>query len=83
MRLGPDAATVNVMADELSPEEAGRITVMAVTSDVERWARSAAVGGNVSLRELYRVLDTLRSTSLPTPLAMRASHPESPCNSAR
>jgi hypothetical protein len=67
MCRGAAPASVNTMSDELSPEEAGRITVMAVTADLEHWARRAAVGGNVSLRELYGVLDTLRSTSLPTP----------------
>jgi hypothetical protein len=67
MCLGSAAATVNVMSDELSSEEAGRITVMAVTADLEHWARSAAVGGKISLRDLYQALDALRSTSLPTP----------------
>jgi hypothetical protein len=45
---------------------AGRITVMAVTPDVKRWARPPAVGNSISLRELYHVLDPHRSTSLPT-----------------
>jgi hypothetical protein len=67
MRPGAAAAIVVAMSDEISPEEAGRVTVMAVTSDLEHWARSAVVGEYVSLRELFRVLDTLRSTSLPTP----------------
>ncbi|MDT7546523.1 MAG: hypothetical protein QOE99_2633 [Actinomycetota bacterium] len=64
---GAAAAIVIAMSDEISPEEAGRVTVMAVASDLEHWARSAVVGEYVSVRELFRVLDTLRSTSLPTP----------------
>ena len=50
---------------DLSAEEASRMAVTAVTSDVEYWARCVAVAGHVGLNDLTRVLDVIRRSSLP------------------
>jgi hypothetical protein len=51
--------------DELTPEQASRQAVTAVTADLEYWASNAAVGGQVSLSDLIRVLDVFREASVP------------------
>jgi hypothetical protein len=50
---------------ELTAEAASRMAVTAVTSDLEYWARGAAVAGYVGLNDLTRVLDAIRLSSLP------------------
>lgn len=50
---------------DLTVEEASRMAVTAVTSDVEYWARSVAVAGHVGLNDLTRVLEVIRQSSLP------------------
>jgi hypothetical protein len=49
---------------DLTVEEASRMAVAAVTSDLEYWARSVAVDGRVGLNDLARVLDVIRQSSL-------------------
>jgi hypothetical protein len=49
--------------DELTVEQASRMAVTAVTTDLEYWARSASVDGRVGLNELARVLDVIREAS--------------------
>ena len=48
---------------ELTPEHAGRLTAIAVTADLEYWARTAAVDGRVGLNDLTRALDVVREAS--------------------
>jgi hypothetical protein len=52
---------------ELTAEQASRMAVTAVTTDLEFWARCAAVGGRVGLNELTRILDVIREASAPEP----------------
>jgi hypothetical protein len=49
---------------ELTVEEASRLAVTAVTSDLEYWACSASVDGRVGLNDLVRVLDVIRRSSV-------------------
>jgi hypothetical protein len=49
---------------ELTPEQASRMAVTAVTSDLEFWARAASVDGYVGLNDLTRTLDMIRATTL-------------------
>ena len=49
----------------LTVEEASRMAVTAVTSDVEYWARCVAVAGYLGLNDLTRVLEVIRQSSLP------------------
>ncbi|MCW2542305.1 MAG: hypothetical protein JWN95_4030 [Frankiales bacterium] len=51
--------------DLLTPEEASRLAVTAVTADVEYWARAASVDGFVGLNDLTRALDVIRDVSVP------------------
>jgi hypothetical protein len=51
--------------DELTPEQASRMTVTAVTADLEYWARTASVEGRVGLNDLTRTLDLIREASTP------------------
>jgi hypothetical protein len=51
--------------DELTTEQASRQAVTAVTADLEYWASSMAVGGQVGLNDLIRTLDMLREASVP------------------
>jgi hypothetical protein len=51
--------------DELTPEQASRMTVTAVTADLEYWARTASVDGRVGLNDLTRTLDLIREASTP------------------
>jgi hypothetical protein len=48
---------------ELMPERASRMTAIAVTADLEYWARAAAVDGRVGLNDLTRALDVVREAS--------------------
>jgi hypothetical protein len=58
------------MDDELTPEQASRLAATAVVADLEYWANSAAVGGQVGLNDLVRALDVLREASVPeSPIA--------------
>ena len=50
---------------ELTADEASRMAVTAVTSDVEYWARSASVDGRVGLNDLLRVFEVIRQASVP------------------
>jgi hypothetical protein len=51
-------------SDDLTPEQASRMAVIAVTSDLEFWARSVSVEGQVGLNDLTRTLDMIRDASL-------------------
>jgi hypothetical protein len=51
--------------DELTPEQASRLTVTAVTADLEYWARTASVDGRVGLNDLIRALDVIRQAGTP------------------
>jgi hypothetical protein len=51
---------------KLTVEEASRLAVTALTTDLEYWARAVAVDGRVGLNDLTRALDTVRETSVPT-----------------
>jgi hypothetical protein len=54
--------------EELTPEQASRMSVTAVAADLEYWARSASVDGRVGLNDLTRTLDVIREAStLETP----------------
>ncbi|MDQ1731608.1 MAG: hypothetical protein QOK10_1767 [Pseudonocardiales bacterium] len=46
--------------DELTAEQASRMTVTAVAADLEYWARLASVNGRVGLNDLTRALDVIR-----------------------
>jgi hypothetical protein len=46
--------------DELTAEQASRMTVTAVTADLEYWARIISVDGRVGLNDLTRALDVIR-----------------------
>jgi hypothetical protein len=49
----------------LCPEQASRMAVTAVTSDVEFWARCNSVDGRVGVNDLIRTLDVIREASIP------------------
>ncbi|MDQ1736877.1 MAG: hypothetical protein QOH56_3128 [Pseudonocardiales bacterium] len=49
--------------NELTAEQASRMTVTAVTADLEYWARAASVDGRVGLNDLTRTLDVIREAS--------------------
>jgi hypothetical protein len=49
----------------LSVDEASRLAVTATSDDLEGWARSVAVNGQVELAELVDALDLLRAASTP------------------
>jgi hypothetical protein len=51
----------------LTTDEASRLAVIAVTADLEYWAGTASVNGQVALNELLRILDMLRQASTPEP----------------
>jgi hypothetical protein len=52
-------------APQLSVDEASRLAVTATVADLEDWARSTAVQGQVDLIDLIDVLDVLRADSVP------------------
>ena len=49
----------------LSVDEASRLAVTATADDLQDWALSVAVHGQVGLRDLVDVLDVLRAHSIP------------------
>lgn len=49
----------------LSVEDASRLAVTATVADVEHWARSVAVRGQIDLHDLVGALETLRAASIP------------------
>ena len=51
--------------EPLSVDEASRLAVTATVADVQDWALSAAVRGQVALTDLFDVLDVLRAASVP------------------
>jgi hypothetical protein len=53
------------MHEELTTEQASRLSVTAVAADLEHWARNVSVDGRVGLNDLTRVLDVIREASLP------------------
>ena len=57
----------------LIAEQASRVAVTTVNSDLEFWARTASVDGRVGLNHLTRTLDVIRLAS--TPEADRFSMP--------
>jgi hypothetical protein len=58
--------TTNDAHDELTVEQASRLAVIAVTADLEYWARTASSGdGRVGLNELVRILDVIRLDTTP------------------
>jgi len=63
----PQASTTNGMNahHELGLEQASRMAVTAVTSDLEFWARTASVDGRVGLNDLTGTLDVIRLASTP------------------
>jgi hypothetical protein len=50
---------------ELTPEQASRMAVTAVTSDLQFWSCTASVDGRVGLHDLTRTLDVIRQASTP------------------
>jgi hypothetical protein len=48
-------------SQQLSVEEASRLAVSATAADLEYWARSAAVHGQIDLADLVGVLDVFRA----------------------
>jgi hypothetical protein len=60
---------------ELTAEQASRMAVTAVTTDLEYWARCASVDGRVGLNELTRTLDVIREASAPEPDCLDAVLP--------
>jgi hypothetical protein len=56
-------------AEHLSVEDASRLAVTATAADLEYWARTVAVDGQVGLNDLVRCLDMLREASAPEPSA--------------
>jgi hypothetical protein len=50
--------------EELTPEQASRMSVTAVTADLEFWARTASVDGRIGLNDLTRTLDVIREASM-------------------
>ena len=49
----------------LTVDEASRLAVMATVADLEYWASSVSVHGQVSLDDLAGVLDALRTACAP------------------
>jgi hypothetical protein len=48
---------------ELTAEHASRMTAITVAADLEYWARTASVDGQVGLNDLTRALDVIREAS--------------------
>jgi len=53
--------------DQMSVDEASRLAVTATAADLQDWALSVAVLGQVGLDDLFDVLDVLRADSVPQP----------------
>lgn len=51
----------------ITAEQASRMAVTALASDIEYWARESARDGQVSVDDLTRVLDVVREASRPMP----------------
>ena len=49
--------------EELTAEQASRMSVTAVAADLEYWARTTSVDGRVGLNDLTRTLDVIREAS--------------------
>jgi hypothetical protein len=56
----------------LSVDEASRLAVTATVTDLEDWARNAAVRGQVDLDDLVTVLDFVRAESVPQDITSAA-----------
>jgi hypothetical protein len=56
---------MNEYDDELTPEQASRLAVTALVTDLEYWARTFSVDGAVGVNDLTRALDTFREASIP------------------
>jgi hypothetical protein len=52
-------------AQQLTVDEASRLAVTATVADLEEWAHSVAVHGQVDLDDLVGILDALREDSIP------------------
>ena len=52
-------------SDELTPEQASRLAITALVTDLESWAYTVSVEGAVELSDLTRTLDMFRQASLP------------------
>jgi len=52
-------------AEQLSADEASRLAVTATVADLEYWARTVAVHGQIDLDDLVGSLDALRTASAP------------------
>jgi len=50
---------------DLTPEYASRLAVTALVADLEHWAISVAVDGQVAAEDLIRTLDLVREAALP------------------
>jgi hypothetical protein len=61
-------------AQQLSVDEASRLAVTATAADLEHWARSAAVHGQVDVDDLIGCLDALRAASVPEHAAPALIH---------
>ena len=53
------------ISQPLSVDEASRLAVTATAADLEDWAHSAAVQGQVDLQDLVGILDVIREASAP------------------
>ena len=52
-------------SDELTPEQASRLAITALVTDLQSWALTASVDGAVHLDDLTRTLDIFREASVP------------------
>jgi hypothetical protein len=74
--MSGDRATVPLMSDEeiemngpdttmeLTSELASRMAVVAVTADIEFWARTVSVHGLVGVQDLTRTLEVIRNAAM-------------------
>lgn len=56
---------MNEHGEELTPEQASRLAVTALVTDLEYWARTVSVDGSVGVNDLTRALDIFREASVP------------------
>jgi hypothetical protein len=56
---------MNEHDDELTPEQASRLAITALVTDLEYWARTVSVDGAVGVNDLTRTLDIFREASVP------------------
>jgi hypothetical protein len=52
--------------EEITAEQASRLAVTALATDLEYWARTVSVDSRVGLNDLTRALDAVRDASVPT-----------------